>query len=131
MSRTADEEGCPVYNDALIEEKKMTKEDRVIEAARSLKEFCESIDDCDYCIFALQNGKCRMQWITPQDWLIPSYKTENSPSDARKGDGWSTISVDENVGSNAVISAADAIVKMGEAFDLFAKATADMVRNKE
>lgn len=56
---------------------------------------------------------------------------ENSPSDARKGEGWSTISVDENVGSNAAISAADAIVKMGEAFDLFAKATADMLRNKE
>ena len=63
-----------------------------------------------------------------EDWL---YGTENSPSDERKGEGWSTISVDENVGSNAAISAADAIVKMGEAFDLFAKATADMVRNKE
>lgn len=32
-----------------------------------------------------------------EDWL---YGTENSPSDARKGDGWSTISVDENAGAN-------------------------------
>lgn len=78
----------------------MTKEEVVVEAARTLKEHCESVSDCDYCIFVLQNGKCRMQWITPQDWLIPSYKTENSPSDERKGEGWSTISVEENVGSN-------------------------------
>ena len=53
------------------------------------------------------------------------------PADERNGEGWSTISVEENVGSNAAISAADAIVKMGEAFELFAKATADMLRNKE
>ena len=62
---------------------------------------------------------------------ICALKASIRPSIERKDEGWSTISVDENVGSNAAISAADAIVKMGEAFDLFAKATADMVRNKE
>lgn len=82
---------------------------------------------CYYNLTASPEDAMIIQTVL-KEWL---YGVKNSPSDARKGEGWSTISVDENVGSNAAISAADAIVKMGEAFDLFAKATADMLRNKE
>lgn len=89
------------------------------------------IIDCESCPY-YTHVDCDKALAKDMAWLLKERcKTENSPSDARKGEGWSTISVEENVGSNAAISAADAIVKMGEAFDLFAKATADMVRNKE
>ena len=127
MSRIVDEEGCPVCNDALIEGKKMTKE----EIMKAVDLCFGGIYDCESCPY-YNDSNCSDHLPEAMAWLLKDYyKTENSPSDARKGEGWSTISVDENVGSNAAISVADAIVEMGEAFDLFAKATADMLRNKE
>ena len=101
MSRTVDEEGCPVYNDALIEEKKMTKEEmKAVNLCFGDIIDCESIKDCEPCPY-YTHVNCDKALAADMAWLLKErFKTENSPSDARKGEGWSTISVDKNVGSN-------------------------------